>query len=182
MHFGYYGRSWKKKKATSWLWHQHVGPGCNTYYVLEPFWVWWLFFQAITRDCNGYTSSHNLDDKLFYWHEKHRLLPCYGRKIPFMLQVSDDIFRITLIGGGDGFSPNEWKEFEADIDNFGIPWWEVDEPSSRVDFLKITMKIKDGTIIPKTYQKPINPYQYITPNSAHPLWMLKGIVFSTYVE
>ena len=57
----------------------------------------------------------------FYWHKKHRLLPCYGRKIPFMLQVSDDIFRIALIGGEDGFSPNEWKEFEADIDNFGIP-------------------------------------------------------------
>ena len=36
--------------------------------------------------------------------------------------------------------------------------------------------IEDGAIVSRTYQKPINLYQYISPNSAHPQWMTKGII------
>ena len=33
-------------------------------------------------------------------------------------------------------------------------------------------------LVTKTYQKPTNLYQYITPTSAYPPWMMKGIVLS----
>ena len=70
-----------------------------------------------------------------------------------------------MIGREDRFSGNKWKEFEVHIENFGILRWEIDEPSSSVDFFDLTIEIKDGMIIFKTYQMPVNLYQYINSNS-----------------
>ena len=72
----------------------------------------------------------------------------------------------------------ELNKFKADINNFGILKWKIDEPSLQVDYLDLTLQIVDGHIQTKTYQKPINLYQYITPSSAHPPWMIQGIITS----
>ena len=101
----------------------------------------------------------------FYWHEKHKLIPCYGQKIPIMYRFVDDIFGVALVGGEDGFSKNEWDQFKTDIDDFGILRWDVDKPSSSVDFLDLTIKVENGLFTTRMYQKPINIYQYIT----HPI-------------
>jgi len=127
----------------------------------------------------------------FHWHEKHKLIPSYGTKIPFMVRFVDDIFGVALVGEEDGFSTDEWNKFQTDIDDFGILRWEVNEPSFSVNFLDLTITIEEGAIVSRTYQKPINLFQYISPNSAHPPWMIKGIISSmlnryyyqnTYVE
>jgi hypothetical protein len=114
----------------------------------------------------------------FWWHEKHRLIPRHGRRIPYMKRYIDDIYAIALVGGEDGFSKEKWEIFKKDINDFGILKWNVEDPSFSVDFLDLTLKIEDGNIVSKTYQKPTNLYQYICPNSAHPPWMIGGIVFS----
>ena len=63
------------------------------------------------------------------------------------------------------------------MDNFGMLTWEVNYPSTIVDYLNVTLEIENGKIISKTYQKPINLYQYITPNSAHPPGMIKETIY-----
>ena len=90
----------------------------------------------------------------------------------------EDIFGIALVGEEDGFSTNEWNQFLDDIDDFGILQWDVNEPSMRVNFLDLTITIEDCIIISRTYQKPGNLFQYISPNSAHPPWMIKAIISS----
>ena len=55
---------------------------------------------------------------------------------------------------------------------------ESPRPKLSVDFLDLTLTIQDGIIVSKTYQKPFNLYQSICPNSAHPSWLIKGIIFS----
>ena len=54
--------------------------------------------------------------------------------------------------------------------------WTLDDPSSSVGFLDLAITINDGSIVTRTRQRPINLYQYITSNSAHPLGMIKGMV------
>ena len=98
--------------------------------------------------------------------------------MPLLVRYVDDIFAAVLVGGDDGFTNDEWTEFKKDIDDFGILRWNVDEPSKSVDFLDLTVEIENGSFVTRTYQKPINLYQYITPNSAHPPWMIKGMVMS----
>ena len=90
----------------------------------------------------------------------------------------NDIYAIVLVGGKDGIFKEEWEKFKYDIDDFWILKWNVEDPSLSADFLDLTLTIENGTIVSNTYQKPLNLYQYICPNSAHPPWMLKGIVFS----
>ena len=61
---------------------------------------------------------------------------------------------------------------------FGFLKWEFNEPASSVDFLDLTITIKNGKIVTKTYQKPNNAYQYIPPHSAHPSGLINGVIYS----
>ncbi|KAL7546969.1 hypothetical protein ACHAWF_010289 [Thalassiosira exigua] len=70
-----------------------------------------------------------------------------------------------------------FHDFKQDVDNFGILTWEFEEPSKSVDFLDLTIAIEGSSLTTKTYQKAMNLYQYIPPQSAHPPGMIKGIIF-----
>ena len=139
-----------------------------------------MFLQATLWHSNGHASSSHVVDYNYYWHEKHVLIPKYGNKLRFLKRFIDDLFAVVLIGGNDGMSKVEWLQFKKDLDNFedSILTWDCDEPSTSVDFLDLTVEIKDGAFITRTYQKPMNLYQYILPNSAHPPGMIKGMIYS----
>ncbi len=113
----------------------------------------------------------------YCWHEKHVLTPRYGNKLPLISRFIGDIFAVVLLGGDYGMSESEWLQFKNNVDNFGILTWEVDEPSTLVDFLDLTVEIKNGSFITRIYQKPMNLHQYIPPNSAHPPGMIKGRIY-----
>ena len=115
----------------------------------------------------------------YYWHEKHVLIAKWSKKMPLLKRFVDDIFAIIKVGGQDGMTADEWKIFKNDINSFGILEWDIDEPSKQVDFLDLTLWIDGDKILTKTYQKPINLYQYITPTSAHPPGMIKGMIFGS---
>ena len=137
------------------------------------------YFKQLTGTAMGTPAAVMWAIIYYCWHEKHVIIPKYKSKMPLMCRFIDDIFAIVLIGGQDGMNKTELDSFKKDINDFGILKWNVDEPSISVDYLDLTVKIENGMIVTKTYQKPINLYQYITPNSAHPPWMIKGIVTST---
>ncbi|KAL7531484.1 hypothetical protein ACHAWF_003785 [Thalassiosira exigua] len=73
---------------------------------------------------------------------------------------------------------NAWLNFKAETNNFGILSWEFEEPSTSVDFLDLTISIEDRQVRTKTFQKSINLYQYLPPQSAHPPSMMHGIIYS----
>ena len=114
----------------------------------------------------------------FHWPETKMLIPKYGEKMPLFARFIDDIFIVALIGGEDGLRPSEWNDFKRDLNSHGMLRWTIKEPSMSVDYLDLTVTIENGIIATKTYQKPMNLYQYITPNSAHPPWMIKGVITS----
>jgi hypothetical protein len=64
------------------------------------------------------------------------------------------------------------------MNNFGALTWKVKELSKSVNFLDLTITIReDRRIMTKTYKKLMNLYLYIPPASAHPPGMLKSIVY-----
>ena len=105
-----------------------------------------------------------------------KLIPKYKTKIPLMVRFVDDVFGIALVGGDDGLSEDDWSQFKNDIDDFGILTWDVEDPSKSTNFLDLTIEIKDGAFITRTYQKPISLFQYLTPHSAHPPWIIKAMI------
>ena len=115
---------------------------------------------------------------IYFWlNKKHRIVPRHRRRIPVMNTSVDDIYAIVLVGGEDGLSKEKWDTFRKYINKFSILKWNIEDPSISVDFLDLTLKIEDGTIIYNMYQKPTNVYQYICPNSAHQPLIIGGIVF-----
>ena len=64
------------------------------------------------------------------------------------------------------------------MNGYEILKWEKGEPSTPVNYLDMTISIENGMMVTKAYKKPTSLYHYITSTSAHPPWMMKGIVLS----
>ena len=109
----------------------------------------------------------------FAVHESGLLIPKYNNQLLLFRRFIDDIFGIWI--GNDNAS---WEEFKSDTNNFGILTWEFEELSQSVNFLDLTITIESNKIITKTYQKALNLYQYLGPQSAHPPKMIKGVIYS----
>ena len=57
--------------------------------------------------------------------------------------------------------------------------WEFEDPSDKVNFMDLTITIKNGHVSTSLFEKPINQHLYIPPHSAHPPGLLPGIGHST---
>jgi hypothetical protein len=55
--------------------------------------------------------------------------------------------------------------------------WIVSPPSQVVDFMDLTLSIKEDNIITTLYEKPSNFHFYIPPHSCHPPGLLRGMVY-----
>ena len=70
------------------------------------------------------------------------------------------------------------KPFCDDINDFGILTCpDIDELSTSVNFLDLTLSIESGKIVTKTYQKAMNLYLYLPASSAHPQGCIKGTIY-----
>jgi hypothetical protein len=55
--------------------------------------------------------------------------------------------------------------------------WKVTNLSSKADFLDLTLEIKNGQIVTKTYKKLTNLFLYTPPTSAYSPGVMKSIIF-----
>ncbi len=132
-----------------------------------------MYFIQLLGTAMG-TSAACMWATIYYAvHESGLLLPKYNKQLmDFLKRFIDDMIGLWV---GTDF---EWECFKQDADDFGILTWEFEEPSDSVVFLDLTISIKHGRFITKTYQKALNLYQYLPPTSCHPPWMMKGIIYS----
>ena len=107
-------------------------------------------------------------------HEIGSLLPNYGKYLLIFKRFIDDMFGIWYDNG----NPTAWDNFKAETNNFGILTWEFEELATSINFLDLTIILERSKITTKTYQKDLNLYQYIMPQSNHPPRMMKGIIYS----
>ncbi|KAL7525968.1 hypothetical protein ACHAWF_003915, partial [Thalassiosira exigua] len=70
-----------------------------------------------------------------------------------------------------------WKQFQAELNDFGVLRWTVNKPSKQCVFLDLSIKIDGSRIVTRTYQKPTKLALYLPGPSAHPAGMIKGTIF-----
>ena len=133
-----------------------------------------LYFLQLLGTAMGTSAACMWATIYFAIHEMGFIIPKYVDNLLLFYRFIDDIFGIWL---GDRSGPL-WEEFKRDISSFGKLTWTFVEPSSSVDFLDLTVTIEQGRIVTKTFQKALNLYQYISPQSNHPPKMINGIIFS----
>jgi hypothetical protein len=69
-----------------------------------------------------------------------------------------------------------WRQFQREMNAFGRLRWEFSERSTTVNFLDLTISIKNGYIQTKIYEKPENLYLYLPATSAH---RFRGLIHGT---
>ncbi len=110
----------------------------------------------------------------FAIHEIETLVPTFGQNLFFVKRYINDLIGIWVVN-----DPSiTWEDFGSSLNSFGLLRWDIDEPSNSVNYLDLTITIKDRRIITCTYQKEMNLYQYLPPHSCHPLSTLKGMIYS----
>ena len=109
----------------------------------------------------------------YAYHDRNTLLPKHKKNLPFFQRFIDNMFSIWTTS--DNLSA--WKKFKENPP-FSILEWEVEERTTSVNFLDLTIFInKDHKINNRTYQKAMNHYLYIPPTSSHPLIVIHGMIY-----
>ena len=109
------------------------------------------------------------------FHERTKILPKFANNnLVLYRRYIDDIFGIWIPSSRN--NTQQWEFFKNTLNEFGHLRWKVENPSSQVNFLDLTLSVQHGQILSSTYHKPMNLYLYLPPLSAHPIGGLKGLI------
>ena len=111
-------------------------------------------------------------------HEKN-FLPKHNKHVIFYKRFIDDVFGIWIPHPNPQIDAQLWDEFKQSMNAFPGLTWEFEDPSDKVNFMDLTITIKNGHVSTSLFEKPLNLHLYIPPHSAHPPGLLPGIVHST---
>ena len=111
-------------------------------------------------------------------HEKN-FLPKHNKHVIFYKQFIDDVFGIWIPHPNPQTDAQLWDEFKHSMNAFPRLTWEFEDPSDKVNFMDLTITIKNGHVSTSLFEKPLNLHLCIPPHSAHPPGLLPGIVHST---
>ena len=96
-----------------------------------------------------------------------------GQNIKYYGRYLDDIF--VVVRGNKDSPQNFIDNFESEHSNFKFTWNVSKSSMTFLDVEVVTAKVKDNIqLLTKTYQKPMNAYQYIPWSSYHPLHVKKA--------
>eukprot|EP00804_Cyclotella_cryptica_P027887 CCRYP_003803-RB/>CCRYP_003803-RB protein AED:0.26 eAED:0.26 QI:0/-1/0/1/-1/0/1/0/169 len=117
------------------------------------------YFLQLIGTAMGTSVAVVFANLYFGWHEKVTLLPKYRdalQRILFHARFIDDVFFIWT-----GEMDSTWESLIQDYNNYGVLKWDITNPKTAVNFLDLTITIKNDRLTTKTFQKPNNPYLYI---------------------
>jgi hypothetical protein len=131
------------------------------------------FFLQLNGTAMGTNVACMYATIYYSYHEETNLL--HLSYIKFYRRLIDDAFIVI-----EASTP--FTDLESNMNNFGPEGkrlnWEVEQPTSKVDFLDLTITIQeDGTIATKTFQKMMNLYLYRTPESCQPESIVRSFVY-----
>ena len=122
------------------------------------------------------TSCACIYSTIYYaYHERTLLLKKYNKNLIYYKRFIDDIFLIWQPTTTNN-SNNTWEQFNSDLP-FGKLTWAPSTFGTTAIFLDLEIKICNQQLHTKTYQKPLNLYLYLPPNSSHPPSTLKSLIF-----
>jgi hypothetical protein len=69
-----------------------------------------------------------------------------------------------------------WNQFKNRMNEFGVLIWDVEEPTNSVNYLDVTLQIRNRRVDSRLFEKSMNLYLYLPPHSNHPPGVLKGMI------
>jgi hypothetical protein len=137
----------------------------NVFQVDSTFW-WQHIGTAMGTPC-----AYIYATTTYGYHEKTKILPRHTKNLALLGRFIDDMLGVWI--GPD----EDWPCFQNSLQGFGKLTWICSDLSSSVVFLDLTLSITpSNTITSQTYQKLMNIYLYIPPNSSHPNSCFTGTI------
>jgi hypothetical protein len=139
----------------------------NVFKFGDTFWV------QLTGTAMGAPPAPAYATLYYYLHERdiiptHTCLFFYGRYI-------DDGLVIWIPDQDPQLDSILWNQFLQDT-SFGKLRWETTPRTTSIDFLDLTITIRNNRIVTALYEKAMNLYLYLPPHSCHSPSMTRGII------
>jgi len=139
----------------------------NIFTFGNTFWLQTGTAMGTPAACSYATISHGQ-------YKNSSILPLFKDQLLYCKRYIDGIFGIRLLPKRN--SNTTWNNFKRELNNWGKLEWIIEEPSHSTTFLDLNIHIQDSKICTSTYQKDMNLYLYIPPNSSHPPSCFKGLI------
>ena len=111
----------------------------------------------------------------FGYFERTIIIRKHKRKLIFYKQKIDNVLGFCI---DTPENLSAWNDFQSDMNITCKLNWTFVQPTTSVNFLDITIYINlQGYIYTKTYQTSMNLFLYILPQSAHPLGLMKFLIY-----
>jgi hypothetical protein len=110
---------------------------------------------------------------LFFAIYEDMILQEFKENLLLYRQYIDDVFGVWIDTPGN---QDHFHSFTTRMNAYGLIW-EVNARSQKVDFMDLTIEIKNNRLTTILYEKAMNLYLYIPPHSAHPPGVLSGLVY-----
>jgi len=133
--------------------------------------TYWL---QLTGTAMGTPTACSYATVAYGQRENSTILTTFHPYLLYYRRYIDDIFGIWVPPATGNNAV--WEHFKTTLNNWGTLEWVIETPSNSTVFLDLNLKLEDGMIQTSTYQKSLNLYLYIPPNSAHPPSCLKGLI------
>ena len=95
-------------------------------------------------------------------HEKN-FLPKHNKHVIFYKRFINDVFGIWIPHPNPQIDAQLWDEFKQSMNAFPGLTWEFEDPSDKVNFMDLTITIKNGHVSTSLFEKPLNLHLYIPP-------------------
>ena len=119
---------------------------------------------------------------IYYGLHESKFLPQHRKHVIFYKRFINNVMRVWLPHPNPKPNAHLWEEFTTSMNNYPGLTWEFNTPTDKVDFMDLTISIKNGQISTSLFEKPLNQHLYIPRHSAHPPGLLPGIVHSTLFQ
>mmetsp|Transcript_25192 Transcript_25192/g.40862 ORF Transcript_25192/g.40862 Transcript_25192/m.40862 type:complete len:678 (-) Transcript_25192:58-2091(-) len=135
-----------------------------------------LFFLQLSGVAMGISPAPPIAS-IFYAIFENIMLPNWTHCILFVRRFIDDGFAIWIHDPDPTVDDENWKLFQKEVNSFHGLSWDFDPRTQSMDYMDMTVTIEeDGRITTSLYEKEMNLYQYLPPNSCHPPGVLTGLI------
>lgn len=112
---------------------------------------------------------------LYYGIHELNLLPQFNSFVAFFIRYIDDILGIWIPHRNPAIDAERWKAFQASL-AYGSLTWEVSPRQRSINFMDISLFIRNGKINTCLYEKERNLHLYLPAHSAHPPGVLRSLI------
>ncbi len=115
--------------------------------------------------------------QLYFGIYELQVIPRFQTHLKLFYRYIDDGFGIWIHDPDPAVDTANWEQFQTEYGSFGKLIWDFSDRTHRINFLDLMITLKNGSATTTIYEKPMNLYQYIPPNSAHSPNVIRAFIF-----